>query len=62
MRAEFILEHAGWPAFVVDDSGVIRRANSACVQQLGTIMEGESALAASIWSPDNELTAEEFLA
>jgi len=62
MRAEFILEHAGWPAFVVDDSGVIRCANSASVQQLGTIMEGDSALAASIWSPDNELTAEEFLA
>jgi signal transduction histidine kinase/ActR/RegA family two-component response regulator len=62
MRAEFILEHAGWPAFVVDDSGVIRRANSAAVQQLGTIMEGDSALAASIWSSDNELTAEEFMA
>jgi two-component system, cell cycle sensor histidine kinase and response regulator CckA len=62
MRSDFNLDNAGWPAFVVDNSGMIRRANPASVQQLGTVMEGESALAASIWSPDNELTAEEFLA
>jgi signal transduction histidine kinase len=58
----FILDHAGWPAFLVDDSGMIRKANAAAVQVLGTVMEGESALSASIWSPDNPNTAEEFLA
>ena len=62
MRSDFILDHAGWPAFVVDDSGRIRRANPVAVQHLGTIMEGESALAVSIWSPNNGFTAEEFLA
>jgi signal transduction histidine kinase len=62
MKAEFVLEHAAWPAFLVDDSGRIRRANSAAVQQLGTVMEGESTLAASIWASENDLTPEEFLA
>jgi len=62
MKSDFVLDHAPWPAFVVDDSGRIRRANAASVQHLGTVMAGESTLAASIWSPDNELTVEEFLA
>lgn len=62
MKSEFILENAGWPAFVVDDSGVIRRANLAAVHHLGTVMEGQSDLAASVWSPQNTLTAEEYLA
>jgi two-component system, cell cycle sensor histidine kinase and response regulator CckA len=61
MKTDFILEHAGWPAFVGDDSGIIRRSNSASVQQLGTVMEGESAMAASIWSTENDLSAEEFM-
>jgi signal transduction histidine kinase len=58
----FALEHAGWPAFLVDNSGIIRQTNEAAVTVLGTVMRGESALSASIWSPENGQTAEEFLA
>jgi len=58
----FALEQANWPAFLVDDSGVIRKANAAAVGMLGTVMEGEPALSAAIWSPDNDFTVEEFLA
>ncbi len=61
MKSDFNLYLAGWPAFVVDDSGVIRQANPASVQHLGTVMEGGSSLGASIWSPQNDFTAEEFL-
>jgi signal transduction histidine kinase len=57
----FVVDQAGWPAFLVDESGTIRRANSAAVSALGKVMEGESSLAASIWSPQNTMTAEEFL-
>jgi two-component system, cell cycle sensor histidine kinase and response regulator CckA len=58
----FLLDQAAWPAFLVDGSGIIRKANQQAVQALGTVMEGESALAASIWAPNNEQTAAEFLA
>jgi signal transduction histidine kinase len=57
----FVLEQAGWPAFLVDDSGMIRRANQSAVQVLGNIMESEPSLAASIWTNENPWTAEEFL-
>lgn len=57
----FVLDQAGWPAFLVDESGMIRRANRAAVTALGRVMEGESSLSASIWSPQNPMTAEEFL-
>jgi two-component system, cell cycle sensor histidine kinase and response regulator CckA len=57
----FLLDHAPWPAFVVDSSGTIRKTNAQAVQVLGTVMEGESALSASIWAAENEQSAEEFL-
>jgi two-component system, cell cycle sensor histidine kinase and response regulator CckA len=57
----FALEHASWPAFLADDSGVVREANAAAVTVLGTVMEGEPALSASIWSKENDCTVEEFL-
>lgn len=58
----FSLDHAGWPAFVVDQSAIVRHANPAAVAAFGTVMEGEPSLAASIWSVDIDLTPEEFLA
>ncbi len=58
----FGLEHAGWPAFVVDGSGNIRHANAAAVSTFGAVMEGEPALSTSIWSPEMDLTPEQFLA
>jgi two-component system, cell cycle sensor histidine kinase and response regulator CckA len=61
MKPDFLLDQAGWPAFLVDDSGTIRRANAAAVTLLGTVMEGEPELAASIWSPENPWNVDEFL-
>jgi len=58
----FGLDHAAWPAFVVDDSGIVRHANEAAVNTFGTVMEGEPSLSASIWSPESELTPDQFLA
>jgi two-component system, cell cycle sensor histidine kinase and response regulator CckA len=57
----FLLDQAAWPAFLVDDSGTIRKANHHAVQILGTVMEGESTLSASVWAAENNQTAEEFL-
>jgi len=57
----FVLDQAGWPAFLVDDSATIRRANAAAVAVFGPVMEGEPSLSASIWSPTNPLGAEEFV-
>ena len=58
----FALEQAGWPAFLVDESGTIRKANEAAILVLGAVLEGDPALSASIWSPENGLTAEEYVA
>jgi len=63
MKTEFVfaLENAGWPAFLVDEAGTIRRSNQAAVKAFGAILEGESTLLSAIWSPANEGTAEQFL-
>src|SRR5882762_1946544 len=58
----FGLDNATWPAFVVDASGNIRHANEAAVNTFGSVMEGEPALLDSIWSPEMDLTPEQFLA
>lgn len=55
------LENATWPVFLVDSSGTVRQANLASVAILGTVMEGQPVLAASIWSPENGLSAKDFL-
>ena len=58
----FELDNAAWPAFLVDDSGIVRHANQAAVNTFGTVMEGEPSLSASVWSPKTDMTPEEFLA
>jgi two-component system cell cycle sensor histidine kinase/response regulator CckA len=58
----FALENATWPAFVVDDSGIIRLANDAAISTFGTVMKGEPSLGASVWSPEINMSPEEFLA
>jgi signal transduction histidine kinase/CheY-like chemotaxis protein len=56
------LDNAIWPAFVVDSSGNVRHANDAAISTFGEVMEGEPALSSSIWSPEMDLTPEQFLA
>ena len=58
----FGLDHAGWSAFLVDASGIVRQANQVAVQTFGTVMEGQPALSASIWTLENDIAPEEFLA
>src|SRR5204863_370509 len=58
----FGLDNAGWPAFLVDDSGIVRHANQAAVNAFGTVMEGEPSLSASVWSTKTDMTPEESLA
>jgi signal transduction histidine kinase/CheY-like chemotaxis protein len=58
----FGLDNAPWPAFVVDSSCKIRLANEAAVNTFGAVMEGEVELSGSIWSPEMDLTPEQFLA
>jgi signal transduction histidine kinase len=58
----FILENAGWPALLLDGAGVILRANPAAVKAFGPVLEGETPLLSAIWSAENGLTVEQFLA
>src|SRR5437867_417892 len=58
----FGLDHAGWSPFLVDASGTVRQANQMAVQTFGTVMEGQPALSASIWTLENDIAPEEFLA
>ena len=58
----FGLDNATWPAFLVDSSGTVRHANRAAVNSFGAVMEGGAALSSSIWSPEMDLTPEQFLA
>jgi two-component system, cell cycle sensor histidine kinase and response regulator CckA len=64
MKADtvFILENAGWPALLVDDSGTILRANPAAVKTFGPVLEGAAPLLSAVWSPENGTTPEHFLA
>jgi two-component system, cell cycle sensor histidine kinase and response regulator CckA len=64
MKSDFVfaLEKAQWPALVLSDSGVIHRANPAAAAAFGGVTEGVGASAASIWSPENDVTVEVFLA
>lgn len=61
-EAQFILEHAIGPAFLVDENGNLRHANAAARRIVGAVLEGVSPTLAAIWGAGNEETAGEFLA
>jgi len=64
MKADVFLvfENAGWPALLVDEAGVILRANQAAIKTLGAVAEGERPMLAAIWASGFGPTAEQFLA
>jgi signal transduction histidine kinase len=64
MKPELVfgLEQAGWPAFLVDSTSSICRANPLAVRLFGAALEGETPRLSAIWSGENGLTAEQFLA
>ena len=58
----FVLEQAGWPAFLVDGASIVCRSNQAAVKAFGAALEGGSPHLSVIWSPENDTPAEQFLA
>ena len=57
-----ILKRATWPVLLVDAAGAIAGANRAAEAAFGSaITDGQPSLTA-VWSPDNGVGAEEFLA
>ena len=57
-----VLEHATWPVLLVDAAGAIGSANRAAAAAFGPAITGAKPLLAAIWSPENGVAAEEFLA
>ncbi|HMP82485.1 MAG TPA: ATP-binding protein [Verrucomicrobiota bacterium] len=64
MKSEqvFVLDHANWPALLVDGGGRVVRANAAALQAFAPSLEGDRPMLAAIWSPENGATVEPFLA
>jgi two-component system, cell cycle sensor histidine kinase and response regulator CckA len=58
----FTLEHAPWPALLVDEAGVIRRASQAAVKVFGPALEGGAAMLSAFWPSENKTTPSQFLA
>ncbi len=58
----FALENAGWPAMLLDAGSTILRASPAAIKLFGPALEGASPMLSAIWSPENGVTAEQFLA
>ena len=58
----FALEHAGWPALVVDPAGVIVRANPAARKCFGPALQGTTPSLAAFWAAENSAPPDEFLA
>ena len=55
------LEHAAWPALLVDGAGAVVQANPMAQTLFGAAFIGESVALASLWPADNCITAEKFL-
>lgn len=64
MKAEtvFALEHAGWPALLVDAAGHIRAVSLGAKNTFGQIVVTRPILGQSVWSRENDQTPEEFFA
>jgi len=57
----FALERAGWPALIVDGSGVIRHANKMATELFGAVVEKGVASLSTIWLAETAQKVEEFL-
>src|SRR5258706_10857164 len=58
----FALEHVGWPALLLDEAGVISRANPAAVRFFGPVLDGKSPPLSELWRPESKITVQQFLA
>jgi signal transduction histidine kinase/CheY-like chemotaxis protein len=57
----FVLESAGWPALLVEGSGIIRRANDAAVELFGSSIRSEGTKLEAIWATENDARPDTFL-
>ncbi|MFO1499248.1 MAG: ATP-binding protein [Verrucomicrobiota bacterium] len=58
----FGLEKAGWPAFILDTSGKIHRANAAAASLFGSIPKTGHLAIGTFWAAENATSVDEFLA
>src|ERR1041384_892438 len=56
----FVFDNTGWPALLAEEGGTIRRADLAAQHVFGPM--GEAPLLNSLWAPENETSAELFMA
>ena len=64
MNSEVVLdlEQLAWPALLVDVHGTVHQANPAAKLLFGPALEEPNASLATLWAPENEATATDFLA
>src|ERR1019366_3832846 len=58
----FGLEHAAWPALLVNAGGAVLMFNDAAKSVFGAALDGNPAQLAPLWSPANGSAAADFLA
>jgi len=61
-ETDFVLEKAAWPALVLEETGVIRRANSAALRLLGPSLTPPTSSLADFWGDKDAFSAQEFFA
>jgi len=63
-QTDFVLEKAGWPALLLEESGAICRANRAACQLFGTAVQGVASLSALLDDANgaNGIKLDRFLA
>jgi two-component system cell cycle sensor histidine kinase/response regulator CckA len=57
----FDFENAAWPVLLVDGAGTVLCANQMALTVFAPVFAGKVATLASLWSPDNCITAEKCL-
>ena len=57
----FGLQNAAWPALLIEETGVVRRANAAARGTFGAVIQEDSSQLSAIWAAGNETTAQLFL-
>jgi signal transduction histidine kinase len=58
----FGLESAVWPALLLNAGGVVMRANPAAASAFGVALSGDAPKLSEIWSGENGIAPEDFLA
>jgi len=58
----FVFESAGWPVFLLDESGTVLRANAAAGKAFGPAVEAPGSQLAAIWAAENAQPAGAYLA